>query len=82
MRYNGNVDFTAPRAKPSTVWLMGSFLDHLQTATTELRALQRRERLERAETRAEYARRIASRGPAAVARSSPSTRTEPPQPGS
>jgi hypothetical protein len=55
---------------------MGSFLDHLEEAARELRALRQRERLERAANRADLAKRTASRGPARVARSEPTTVTD------
>lgn len=53
---------------PSMV--MGTFLDHLEDAAKERQALEQRERQERAETRADYLKRTASRGPARVLRSS------------
>ena len=48
---------------------MGTFLEHLEAVAKESRDLKERERRERAENRADHARRTASRGPARVARS-------------
>jgi hypothetical protein len=65
---------------PSQV--MGTFLDHLEDAARERHALEQRERQERAETRADYLKRTASRGPARVLRSSsmaPAVRRKEPQ---
>ncbi|CAN5615706.1 hypothetical protein BH23CHL8_BH23CHL8_17680 [soil metagenome] len=61
---------------------MGTFLDHLEDAAKERRALEQRERQDRAETRADYLKRTATRGPARVLRSSsmaPAVKPEEPQ---
>ena len=66
----------------ATMSPMGSFLEHLEETTRDLRALERKERLERAENRAILARRNATRGPAGTARSDPQPATKPELPGS
>jgi hypothetical protein len=61
--------------------LMGSFLDHLEDAERQRRTLGQREQRERAEIRAEYTKRNATRRHESVMRSS-TPRTRPAQEGS
>jgi hypothetical protein len=51
--------------------LMGSFLDHLEDADKQRRALRQREERERAEIRADYVQRNATRRHESIKRSSP-----------
>ncbi len=60
---------------------MGSFLDHLEDAERQRRTLGQREQRERAEIRAEYTKRNATRRHESVMRSS-TPRTRPAQDGS
>ncbi len=60
---------------------MGSFLDHLEDAERQRRTLGQREQRERAEIRAEYTKRNATRRHESVMRSS-TPRTRPAQEGS
>lgn len=61
--------------------VMGSFLDHLEDAERQRRTLGQREQRERAEIRAEYTKRNATRRHESVMRSS-TPRTRPAQDGS